>query len=102
MRFMKFTQASLLRSFIATAALLGCGAASAQQASFAVAVTLHAASKPMAAAQLCPEGKPMDVLGVAVRVDCRTVANASSTNVLGGPASSPRHASRPPEVTVTF
>jgi hypothetical protein len=99
---MKFNTASLLTSLIAAAALLGCGAASAQQASFAVAITLHAASKPLAAAQLCPEGKPMDVLGVAVRVDCPTLANANSTNVLGGAASSSRHAARPPEITVTF
>jgi hypothetical protein len=99
---MKFIKASLLIWLIATSALLACGAASAQQASFAVAVTLHAASKPLAASQLCPEGKPMDVLGIAVRVDCPTVANANSTNVLGGTASSSRHAARPPEITVTF
>jgi hypothetical protein len=100
---MKFIKASLLTSLIAMSALLACGIATAQQASFAVAVTLHAASKPLAASQLCPEGKPMDVLGVAVRVDCPTVAaNSNATNVLGGAANSSRHAARSPEVTVTF
>ena len=99
---MKCMKATSLTTLVTAAALLSCGAAGAQQASFAVAITLHAASKPLAAAQLCPEGKPMDVLGVAVRVECPTAANASATNVLGANASPSRHTVRPPEVTVTF
>ena len=101
---MKFTTALWLRSVIATTALLGWGGAEAQQASFAVAITLHAASKPLNAAQLCQKGKPTptEVLGVAIRVDCPKETNATATNVVGGGANSPPPAGRAPEVTVTF
>jgi hypothetical protein len=97
---MRFTRASFLTLLVMAAGLLGCGAASAQQASFAVSVTLHAVAKPMSAAQLCPEGKPMDVLGATVRVQCPVVAKADATATSrdSSQIKTPRH----PEVTVTF
>jgi hypothetical protein len=97
---MRSTKTSFL-TLMMGASLLGCGAASAQQASFAVAVTLHAAAKPMSAAQLCPEGKPMDILGATIRVDCPVVAKASAT-AAGHTGSSQNVIPRHPEVTVTF
>ena len=54
------------------AGLMCWGAADAaeQQASFAVAITLHTISKPMTAATLCPEAKPLDRVGVSITVTC--------------------------------
>lgn len=57
------------------ACLLLSGAAHSQQASFAVAVTLHSASVPDAARQLCPQGKPTGYLASGiVRIDCPAIA----------------------------
>ena len=99
---MRFTKATFFTSLIATAALLTCGAAGAQQASFAVAVTLHAAAKPMSAAKLCPAGKPAEILGATIRVDCPLVANAGTHSTAERTGSSLTNAQRHPEVTVTF
>ncbi len=53
-------------------ALVGWAGAQAaeQQASFTVAITLHSISKPLAVAQLCPAGKALDRVGVAITVTC--------------------------------
>jgi hypothetical protein len=99
---MRFNKAPLLNSLMLAVALVTGGGAYAQQASFAVAITLHTAMKPLTASQLCPAGKPMDILAVAVRVECPTVANANSFNVLGSSARSSGQPSPPPEITVTF
>ena len=98
---MTLTQTSLLAILGIPLALLAGGAAHGQQASFAVAITLHAASKPMTVAQLCPEGKPTDVLGATVRVSCPAVAagRAGITEQVG-PAFD--KVQRQPEVVVTF
>jgi hypothetical protein len=100
---MRLSTASFLPSLVLAAGLLNCGIASAQQASFAVAVTLHTTmSKPLSVAQLCPAGKPTETLGAIVRVECPLVANAgtgSSAPLAGSSLANPQ---RQPEVTVTF
>lgn len=53
---------------------------SEQQASFAVAITLHAISKPVAVERLCPDGKPLDRTGVLISVTC------PATSATGFPA----------------
>ena len=98
---MRLARASLLTALFIPAALLSGGSAYGQQASFAVASTLHAASKPIALAQLCPEGKPMDIVGATVRVSCPVVAEAGTgTTERIAPAAA--KGQRLPEVTVTF
>ena len=67
---MKLAKSMMLASLVLPAALLTGGQAHSQQASFAVAVTLHSASQSAAAAQLCPGGKPLSLLAPMVRVDC--------------------------------
>jgi hypothetical protein len=99
---MRFSTRSVLSSLVLTAGLLNCGIACAQQASFAVSVTLHAVAKPMSAAQLCPEGKPMDILGATVRVQCPVVAKADASPAGRAESSSQINTPRHPEVTVTF
>lgn len=92
--------ASSLKHLILPAALLIAGVAHAQQASFTVAVTLHSASKAMAAAQLCPEGRPLNLLAAAsVRVDCPAgMYDKAATSQNTGNANS----GKPSEVIVTF
>ena len=51
---MKFAQSTMFALLVLPVALLPGGQAYSQQASFAVAVTLHSASQSAAAAQLCP------------------------------------------------
>lgn len=75
-------------------------AAGQQQASFAVAVTLHRVVKPLSAAELCKDGRPIQTLGATIQIDCprpvgRTGAAGSEASLRDGKA--PR-----PEVTVTF
>lgn len=69
------------------------------QASFAVAVTLHAASKLPALEKLCPAATPLDLLGVAIRVDCP--ARISGTKTASNAPAQPR-LERPAEITVTY
>ena len=97
---MRFNKASLLFSLVCPASLLMGGAAQAQQASFAVAVTLHAVAKPMSAAQLCPRAGSVEMAGAVVRVECPTVTSATSSSTAKHEASA-SHRQRP-EVTVTF
>ena len=97
---------SFLRFFILPAALLIAGAANADQqasASFSVSVTLHSSSKAIAAAQLCPEGRPIRLLAASsVRVDCPAGMNEKTASGLNtGPANSGT-SSKPSEVVVTF
>jgi hypothetical protein len=98
---MKFTKASFLRFFTLGAGLLMWGSAGAQQASFAVAVTLHTSmSKPLAVAQLCAQQpRPIEMLGARIQVDCPETENGKGK---AGPT--PAGAPRPtvPEVLVTF
>ena len=98
---MRLINASMLTLLIASAALLSSGAASAQQASFAVSVTLHSVVKPLSAAQLCQDGKPMSMLGATISIDCPVVASADNTQQDAGSRAAPTKL-RQPEVTVTF
>lgn len=68
-------------------ALVGWAGAQAaeQQASFAVAITLHSISKPLAVAQLCPAGKPLDRVGVAITVTCPAPAGNVNSYAAGNP-----------------
>lgn len=73
-----------------------------QQASFSVAVTLHMAVKPLSAAELCRDGRPITTLGATIQVNCSRVNPPPQ-----GPAPATREATAPdrparPEVTVTF
>lgn len=99
-----FPSASKLLIMSVLLAGLGVAGAAEQQASFAVAITLHTISKPLAASQLCPEGKPLDRVGVSISVSCPGAGG-------GDPADSDaqarflRAAGRPnmgPTVVVTF
>lgn len=100
----------MCRVALSTAALallaggvLGSAAANAEQvqASFAVAVTLHAASKLPALEKLCPAGRPMDLLGVAIRVDCPRQMSPATTTTASSSSTQPR-VQRPAEITVTY
>lgn len=92
---------SFLSSLILATGLLTCGAASAQQASFAVSVTLHTTmGKPLAVAQLCAQQpKPMDMLGARIQVDCSAADNAKRS---ASPTMAAAARPVPPEVVVTF
>lgn len=95
--------ASLLKFLIVPAVLLLGGAAQAQQASFMVSVTLHSASKAVASMQLCPEGRPLDLLAAAaVRVDCPAGMNDKTTSNQNARATNPGSSPKPSEVLVTF
>lgn len=98
---MRISKPSFLRSLALASGLLGCGMVNAQQASFAVAVTLHTTmSKPLSVEQLCTQQpKPIDVLGARIQVDCPVAAKDQRT-VKTNLAAAPRPA--PPEVLVTF
>lgn len=89
---------------VALAALLFAGAASAQQASFVVAVTLHTGSKAMAANQLCPGGRPLDLLAAsAIRVDCPVTAESKApSNLKADGTTRSAQPLTPAEVIVTF
>ena len=97
---------SFLKFLILPAALLIAGAAQADQqasASFAVSVTLHSSSKAMAAAQLCPEGRPLSLLAASyVRVDCPAGMNVQTASGLNTGKANPGIPSKPSEVVVTF
>ena len=97
---------SFLRFLILPAALLIAGAAHADRqasASFTVSVTLHSSSKAMAAAQLCPEGRPLSLLAASsVRVDCPAGMNEKTASGLNTGTANPGTPSKPSEVVVTF
>ena len=95
---------SFLRFLVLPAALYIAGAAQAdQQASFSVLVTLHSSSKAIAAAQLCPEGRPLSLLAASsVRVDCPTDMNAKTASGLKTGIANPDNTLKPAEVIVTF
>ena len=80
------------------------GAAQAdQRASFLVSVTLHSSSKSMAAAQLCPEGRPLSLLAASsVRVDCPTGMDSKTTSGLKTGTANRDNTLKPSEVVVTF
>ncbi len=90
---------------IISAGLMTAGAvhAAEHQASFAVAITLHAMSKPMAVAQLCPEGKPLDSVGVSIKVTCPMIeGKAAAQTEHSPPLQNTSGTARPPTVFVTF
>ena len=97
---------SFLKFLILPAALLIAGAAQADQqasASFSVSVTLHSSSKAMAAAQLCPEGRPLSLLAASsVRVDCPAGIDEKTASSQNTGIANPGTPSKPPEVVVTF
>ncbi len=78
----------------------GGAAAGQQQASFAVAVTLHRVVKPLSAAELCKDGKPIQTLGATIRIDCPPPAEKAVR--AGAEASPTGEKLQRPEVTVTF
>ena len=57
--------------------------AAEQQASFAVAVTLYSISKPLAVAQLCPQGKPLGRVNVSITVHCPEAQSALAASRTG-------------------
>ena len=92
-----------LTMFVVPAAVLFTSGTHAQQSSFAVSVTLHSAPKATAAAQLCPEGRPLNLLSMSgVRVDCPTATNNTTQGTQNTEKESRGIASRPSEVIVTF
>ena len=95
---------SFLRFLTLLAGLYIAGAAQAdQRASFLVSVTLHSSSKSMAAAQLCPEGRPLSLLAASsVRVDCPPCMNSKTTSGLKTGTANPGVTLKPAEVVVTF
>lgn len=78
----------------------GAALAGQQQASFAVAVTLHRVVKPLSAAELCKDGQPIRTLGATIRIDCPRTTEKPATS--GREASLPDERLPRPEVTVTF
>lgn len=79
-------------------------AAGEQQATFAVAVRLHAVAKIPSARELCAADAPLDArtlqtLGVAVRVDCPPPTAEARTSA---PRAAAGERARPPEVLVSF
>ena len=48
----------------------------AEQATFAVAITLHSGTRGVTAAQLCPDGKPLESLRSLVQVYCPPIGAA--------------------------
>ena len=97
---------SFLKFLVLPAALLIAGAAQADQqasASFAVSVTLHSSSKAMAAAQLCPEGRPLSLLAASsARVDCPAGMSVQTASGLNTGKANPDIPSKPSEVVVSF
>lgn len=94
-----------VKAVIMSSVLWGLGAvwAAEQQASFAVAITLHAISKPISVAQLCPEGKPLDRVGVSISVSCPArTAQPSAGLTEGSGERKALDASSWPTVVVTF
>lgn len=87
---------------VSAGAILASGIATAgqQQASFAVAVTLHRVMKPLSAAELCKDGQPLKTLGATIRIDCPRPADRATTP--GREASLTGEKLPRPEVTVTF
>lgn len=79
--------AAAVRVLIISAGLMSLGASQAaeQQASFAVAITLHTISKPMAVAQLCPEGKSLDRVGVSITVSCPAIEGRTAAAIEHSP-----------------
>lgn len=99
------TVAAAAKVLIISAGLVGLGAANAaeQQASFAVAITLYTISKPMAVAQLCPEGKPLDRVGVSITVTCPVIEGKTAAATEPSPfLQQTRGTFSPPTVFVTF
>jgi hypothetical protein len=91
--------------FVMAGALVAAAGAAAgqQQASFAVAVTLHTAVKPLSAAELCRDGRPITTLGATIQVACPKPAAQTQQPSEGTPEpSATRERQSPPEVTVTF
>ena len=100
---MRRSAISSLSATLLASGLLSPGPVSADQgqASFAVAVTLHAASKLPALEKLCPAARPMDLLGVVIRIDCPARTTASATKTASNSPTQPR-LERPAEITVTY
>jgi len=66
-------------------------------------VTLHTAVKPLSAAELCRDGRPIQTLGATIQIDCPKPVRSQQpmTESTGEPRPTgdpPAH----PEVTVTF
>ena len=94
---------ALLRTFILPAALLLGGFAHAEQASFAVSVTLHSASKALAAMQLCPNGRPLALLAASsVRIECPAGLDDKTASSQNTSTTNPGTSSQPLEVVVVF
>ncbi|HSV46030.1 MAG TPA: hypothetical protein VLJ58_09590 [Ramlibacter sp.] len=87
---------------VAAGCLLPCGAALAQQGSFAVMITLRTPlAQTLDPAQLCNPARQPSRLDPSVRVDCSQLAGSQATALtLGGATATP--GDRPREVFVTF
>ena len=94
---------SLLKSVLLLAVLLSGSAGYAQQATFTVSATFYAASQPMAATQLCTEGRVQSLLATsAMRIDCPARVNVKTISRQNAEAEKPTSPFRPYEVVVTF
>ena len=94
---------SLLKSVFLLATLLSGSVGYAQQATFTVSATFYAASQPMAATQLCPEGRVQSLLATsAMRIDCPTRMNVKTIPRQNAEAEKPATLFKPYEVVVTF
>lgn len=103
------TTATLARTacFMLAVAVAGPGLAASneQRASFSVAVTLHTAVKPLSVAELCRDGRPFQVVGASIEVDCTKSAppvRAGRSEAARQPATSSTEPPSRPEVTVVF
>ena len=86
-------------------ACTGIAHAAEQQASFAVAITLYSISKPLAVAQLCPQGKPLGRVNVSITVHCPEAPSALAASRTGPSTARATHSSAAqtsPTVLVSF
>jgi hypothetical protein len=82
--------------------LAGWAGAAEQQASFAVAITLHAISKPIVARTLCPEAPRLDRLNVAITVSCPGIGQDAIPSVTDAALRKSGLSANAPTVFVSF
>ena len=83
-------------------AFAGVANAAEQQASFAVAITLHAISKPTVASTLCPQAPRLDRLNVAITVSCPGMGRDENPSVAKSELHKTSLSADAPTVLVSF
>jgi hypothetical protein len=91
--------AGIVAAFLAIA---GAANAAEQQASFAVAITLHAISKPMVVSTLCPQAPQLDRLNVAITVSCPPVSQDGIPSAANPNLHTTSYSGNSPTVVVSF